>query len=196
MKRQEARRAKIAVARAIIKQIKDTKAQEKSCLTKEDIISFFRRFRPRSVKELRAMGLKAIVVGSGLFRDAVRVEGVVIAKFPKRLDGGWDNDGEGCVEHIIDELNAVRLIQKEEKYKPLRRFLPEFYFIDRKNAVVLMPEYKRIRSSNQACWASEFISNLAFDLGFSNTDLHEHNVMKHREDIVIVDLGFFGSNEH
>lgn len=171
------------------KEIEDLRYE--NSLSVQEVIRLFKKYKPEDRRDIKDMGLKLKLLGSGLFRRGYRINGLpVVVKIPKE-DG--ENRYESNRIHAIEEIQKIRTIRKTKKYRPFWRYLPEVLYFDENSGVILMPEYGRLKES-EANLFSSFLSNLADDLGRDDeNDMHDENVGWNfeKEEYVILDLGYF-----
>ena len=164
--------------------------------TVEEVVKLFKKHNPATPEEARKLtGLKLKYLGEGCFRDAYRIKGTdLVVKFP--LWGEYEG-----IDHSCSEIDTVKKVKRMAKYKPLRMFLPEFYYTDYGTGVIIMEYCKKLGYGREkiADLIDSFVSSI---LGCDRygSDMHYNNIgVKVTEDewgcktteYKIIDFGIF-----
>ena len=131
-----------------------------------------KKYRPTTPAEFKDAGVPlGRLVGSGVFREVVRVKGCdLVVKFP--LDDGGYRDGR---MHTTVEL---RKLKKLAEYPWMRRYLPKVHYHDPKSGVLVMRYYPRFKNYEDQI---EGLGNLIRVLlrritGVNISDIHCENI--------------------
>jgi hypothetical protein len=158
------------------------------------IINEIRDNNPKTVKELRKLGIKCKLISGGAFRNVYKILTVpLVIKFP--------NCDEGK-EHTLNEVKAVKKINRLRKYKKLRQFMPEIYHSNA-SGVILMHNYTVLEAFTYEY--KEVVSGLMFiiiELIYAGEkwdedfDVHGGNLgFDENYDVKFIDLGYFMRKE-
>ncbi len=111
-------------------------------LGKDKIISKLRKIKPEYVDELLIKCEFPIeFVSYGSFRIVWRVISTqYVIKMPLEGDYGYES---GLI-HSGAEINAYNRIMKVERYRPLRKWMPEFFYTDKPRGLILTGYYRQI----------------------------------------------------
>lgn len=173
-----------------------------------DLFALLRNFRPRTVKDVRDLGVRLRRIGDGTFRRTYALLDYpdLVMKIPndkETVERYMDPYGEAtgktpaCLqtakEHIAAEMRNIRIIKKEKKYLVLRRHLPTVYFYDRVTSVLVEKRYrhtwrKGITAEEKA--VSELFKDVLMG-GKGVGDFALLNIMLDESDRhIMVDLGY------
>jgi hypothetical protein len=89
--------------------------------------------------------LEKAAIGTGAFREVVKVEGCpLVVKFP--LDcGSYSQDGLAGIAHSALEMKKLKRLRR---FRWMRKFLPKVYYYDRKHGIIVMRHYELMTKSN------------------------------------------------
>ena len=133
-------------------------------MTKKAIISLFKKHRPKTPKEARALGLSLNCAGSGAFREVYVIgKKLLVVKFPLLTRSKADN-----IDHAQHEIYVIRKINKTQKYAALRPFVPVIHYADYRHGVLLTDYYYHVGQSKSVL-VSQVLSQVA-DAIFDDTD--------------------------
>ena len=177
-------------------------------MTIKKVIRLFKKHTPKTVKEVKKLGLKVKKIGDGAYREVYQIEGLeIVAKFKttkartiynqKERDAEYENS-----EHMLDEIATYNRINKHDKYKKFRKYVSKIYWYDTTNCVILEKKYTHLTSKTikrSFEWMIDDIEKLAEKL-FPNSalDLHWANygidTFRGKQRLVVIDLGLFNEN--
>lgn len=147
------------------------------------VVRRIRALKPKTIRELRAAGIAARLLGTGAFRNGYKIRNCdLVVKFPLSEFG---------VTHSAHEMGRLRRLRR---IKVLDRFLPEVYYYDKKSGVIVMKHYAAFRDfEEQADAMGNMIEKLIFRIArVKCTDIHTENIRQGRYPnarAVLVDLG-------
>jgi hypothetical protein len=158
------------------------------------IINEIRYNNPKTIKELRKLGIRCKLISSGAFRNVYKILTVpLVIKFP--------NCDEGK-EHTLNEVKAVKKINRLRKYKKLRQFMPEIYHSNSAGVILMYMytvlesftyEYKQVVSGLMFIIIELIYAGEKWDEDF---DVHGGNLgFDEVGNVVFVDLGYFMRKE-
>lgn len=162
----------------------------------ERIISAFNQYHPKDGIEAEKtcnIVLKP-VAEQGAYRDTYFIEGVpLVVKFPK-------NNG-GTHSHAKAEIKAIRRLRRGKKrYKLLQKYIPETYYENLKTGVIVMRQYKPLRSKYDILIADvleKLVSVVWPEHVEDGTDVHGSNIALDDDGhLKIIDLGYFTEEGH
>ena len=133
--------------------------------------------RPKTVEDLRSLGVRLKWIGWGSFRQVYEVRGLpIVVKFPHH----------GDPKHSRTEM---RRIEKLHKIPTIRRHLPKIFYYDKTSGVIVTPYYKKRSPDVRQCL--DLIARLLGHIGVRTTDLRLANVRSLAYGFpVFVDLGY------
>lgn len=111
-------------------------------MTRKEVISLFKKHKPKTAKAAIKLGIKLKYLSSGVYRDAYYIQrlGIVI-KFPRPLTKKYGKEWHECnLNHAQLEIDALNTIWYVSKV--LSKHLPKVYYIDRDNGVIIVKKYK------------------------------------------------------
>ena len=112
------------------------------------VIRKFKKHKPKSLEDILRLFDCLEYVSRGSFRVAYRIDHlpliVKVATENKEDESFW---GE-CIDHHLNEMDAIRRVKQYKKYASIRKYLPKLYYYDNKNGIILMPEYPQPITKN------------------------------------------------
>ena len=139
-------------------------------LEKSSFVKKFQNNNPTTKQEIKALGFKVRHAGSGAFRDVYILKGTgLVVKIPQ--------DSWSTVDHSQNELKWYVKIMTTKKYKVLKNYMPEIYYYDYENGVILMKEYAQFFNDKRL---KDFWNKVS-SLGEVFNDLFNQLLCKKRE---------------
>lgn len=168
-------------------------------LTVEQIVKLFKKHRPETLHDVFELGIDLVAtdkpgritmqcIGKGSYRRAYRINNLpLIVKFPCGEDDSVSP--QECLEHACNEIHAWTLLKG--KYKKLKKYCPEVYFMDEMTGVILMKEYDNCKPKGHneiKRKASEEIEKVT-DKGL---DFYKNFVCDKDGNVTLLDWGLLG----
>jgi hypothetical protein len=155
-----------------------------------EIVTLLRTHKPKTVKDLKAIGFSLKSIGSGAFRSCYVINNDdlrnrVVVKIPL---SGWSN----C-DHAQHEIYMIRKINKTKRYAALQPFMPRILYADYRHGIIVVPYYYALGES-KGCVAANVLSKVADavfeDNNSDERDITSWNIRQTKEgDLKIIDLG-------
>ncbi len=99
-------------------------------LTDRQIISLFKYHHPKNFREIKALGIKVKYFDKGVDRRAYRLgEGLILK---------WEDADSSSFDQTPHEIEIFQKIQKDEKYKSIRKHIPKLYYADKVNRLMIV----------------------------------------------------------
>lgn len=158
---------------------------------KDLLVDTFKKHKPKTIEDaLVKCEIEAEFLAEGVFRRSFRLDGYpIVAKFPK-----GDGKREIDIEHTNDEIKLINKILKDTKLEILRSHVPEIYYHDKKNGVVLMKYYYPLElCSSVELWAPTYekvCKKLDDLLDFGGADIDQFGIEDGR--LICLDFGLVG----
>lgn len=155
-------------------------------------LNILRRKQPKTVEEARSMlGMPAILVGSGSFRNSYRIGGTtLLIKFPvmcfyAKLNVSHDHEGKN---HTRMEVKKIRVLME---FPFMRKHLPPILYFNSRDGVLVTRFYKESGRDLYEQKRNFFISDMVKEFcGVVLNDLTQDNVKVGKGGIVFIDLGY------
>lgn len=115
------------------------------------IVKRLQAHRPKTYKEIRALGIPLKRLGDGAFREAYKVVDVpLVIKIPL-CECPQETDhctgACGCPEHSRQEYKVYKKVMGNKKYRALRGFMPKIYYFDDTTGIIAVHYHKQLKAT-------------------------------------------------
>jgi hypothetical protein len=152
----------------------------------------FKTHKPKTIEEvLVTCGGTASFINEGVFRRTFKLgDYPIVAKFPK-------GDGKKSIDigHTNDEVNTILKIQGSKKLKELVPYLPEFYYYDKKNGVLLMKEYRLLEHTQNPVYHEQYkylAERLSKLIDYGEAEVDQFGIDYDKKTVICLDFGLIG----
>ena len=148
-------------------------------LTDEEIIALFKAHNPKTLDEIKSLGIPAVFVAKGVARATYRVSKNLLVKI------------EWCPaeKQSIKEIEVIRKIYRDVRYKTLRKHTPPLYYANKDTGIIVTKFYEN--TSPERDWEERCRIQNIFKEAVGVTDLHPGNFRcKKNGTHVVIDLGW------
>lgn len=187
---------RIEFGKEVIKAIHTTKRK----LVDTDIVAILKHSKPTDISQLKKMGLKFTRLGSGAFRTAYHnLEADVVIKFPSKCEEADCDDEclESGIDHSCTEIRSIKAILKDKESLPLHRYMPKILYYSKATGIIMTHFYEVRGYDKKTSEIVQIIEDLAYDLGYSNNDIHPWNVgMDEDGQYKILDCGILSKDDY
>lgn len=151
----------------------------------QDIIAVFKTHRPKSVVEMRNLGLNPTHVGGGSCRDFFKLTETIGVKVERRAE----------YYQTKAEVNAIMRINRDPSFEQLRKHTPPLLYADQDNGIIVTPYYDGIVQYGGTMQEKQQRTNLYSQFAQAGVhDLFEMNLRKAADGtLMVIDLGCYNS---
>ena len=157
-------------------------------MTIMEVNSLLTENNPKTVEEIKKLGIKLRSLGSGAYRYVYKVVGLpIVLKIPL--------DNPASRRHSEEEIKVIKKINRLKKYRKLRKYMPYIHFYNPTTRMIGMQYYDTTRNpykNRMASILTDLIEEIWPGVDKSSADVHSANIAFDSDgQIKIIDLGYF-----